>query len=55
MGPGSGILGFLSLIIVFLLVPGLVSRVPGLVSRVPGLDSGFRDFWNLASDHSAYD
>ena len=36
---GSGILGLLSLIIVFLLVPGLVSRVPGLVSRVPGLVS----------------
>ena len=37
---GSGILGLLSLIIVFLLVPRLVSRVPGLVSRV----SGFLDF-----------
>ena len=34
---GSGILGLLFPIIVFLLVPGLVSRVPGLVSRVPGL------------------
>ena len=36
---GSGILGLLFPIIVFLLVPGLVSRVPGLVSRVPGLVS----------------
>ena len=34
---GSEILGLLFPIIVFLLVPGLVSRVPGLVSRVPGL------------------
>ena len=34
---GSGILRLLFPIIVFLLVPGLVSRVPGLVSRVPGL------------------
>ena len=34
---GSGILGLLFPIIVFLLVPGLVSRVSGLVSRVPGL------------------
>ena len=34
---GFGILGLLFPIIVFLLVPGLVSRVPGLVSRVSGL------------------